>query len=558
MGIRDIEEKFMTTATTSTFASSWRENFRHDTFRTGQDTAIESMAKKLDEGEKFIIAELPTGIGKSDVAMALAKSTESAFITTSQNILIDQYAKDFGNGKNFALVKGRKNYKCIGSFDNCHEGGLAKCAFSCKSNEEDEELTKQLLTKDRCTYKVFRDVARMSRVALTNTTYYALACKGELWGRRNLAVIDESHNLAGEVMSLTEMVISEKSLDKMRLNVKRMPFKEAGPVKVDHFAHYLEEVREVLEFNIAVLEKEAENGLPSGSDQLEDMQQLLQRIVWFFDSIESGVEWVVDFEIDPKSKYEKLIARPLDTAYFAQSLFFRDQANQFVLQSATIVDFKRYAEELGIDAAHTVRRNSPFDLSRRPIFDMGTADMSYKKIDESLPKIADEVRRILRERPDQKGLIHTGSYKVQKYLQDQFSNSSRCYFPGPGERQEAIEKHFSSKEPTVLFSPSMTEGIDGKGDALRFQVVCKLPYPSLADRRVKIKADRSYAWYQYQTLKTLIQAVGRGMRSEDDWCDNYVLDAGFSKFISKSQAPKDFIASIRSADEGLKAYKIQR
>ena len=58
--------------------ADWRKNFRHTTYRKGQDTALDSMAKKLDDGEKFVIAELPTGIGKSDAAMALAKSSPSA------------------------------------------------------------------------------------------------------------------------------------------------------------------------------------------------------------------------------------------------------------------------------------------------------------------------------------------------------------------------------------------------------------------------------------------------------------------------------------------------
>ena len=290
-------------------------------------------------------------------------------------------------------------------------------------------------------------------------------------------------------------------------------------------------------------------GLDQGHDLLTHERQADrgdgepgQRIEWFDESLNKGVEWIVDFEADRKGKNNKIIARPLDTAYFAQELFFDRQADQYVLQSATIVDFKRYAEELGIEAAHTIRRSSPFDLSRRPIYDMAVGDMSYKEIEGSLPKIGAAVEEILKSRPNSKGLVHTGSYRVQKYLQERFTNP-RCYFPGPGEREEAIRSHFSSAEPTVLFSPSMTEGVDGRGDSLRFQIICKVPYPSLADRRIKIKADRSWEWYNYQTSKTLIQAIGRGMRSEDDWCDNFILDSGFAKFSKRAKLPADFTSS---------------
>lgn len=523
------------------YQESWRKNFRHKTFRKGQDTAIESAAAALDRGEKFIISELPTGVGKSDAAMALAKTANSAFITSSQNILLDQYKRDFGNDRDFRLIKGRKNYTCKSiKFKSCEAGAIGKCT--------NYALHSDLPT---CTYKIERDAAIKSKVVVTNTSYFAVGCKGEKWPQRNIAIVDEAHNLANEILTLTVMEISESELTRMRIS-RTIPSRltKRPEVPTDEFRKYLDSLNDELTFSLV----DDENRLNFDNDVLEKMEDLSKKVQWFIASVDAGVRWVVDFNTHLRNG-ATLVAKPLDTAYFAENLFFTEQASQYVLQSATIVDFKQYAKELGISKAHTIRRRSPFDLSKRPIYDMAIGNMARGGIDDSLPKIAATVQEILKKRPDAKGIVHTGSYAVQKYLEDKFIMQSRCYFPKPGSRQEAIDSHFSSKEPTVLFSPSLTEGIDGRGDFLRFQIICKVPYPFLGDRRVKIKANEDWNWYNYQTAKTLIQAVGRGMRSEDDWCENFVLDSGFSKFLNKYDLPKDFVDSIKSASDGIKALK---
>ena len=43
------------------YSNKWRNNFRHDTFRPGQETLTEKIATYLDEGYEYIVAEAPTG-----------------------------------------------------------------------------------------------------------------------------------------------------------------------------------------------------------------------------------------------------------------------------------------------------------------------------------------------------------------------------------------------------------------------------------------------------------------------------------------------------------------
>ena len=92
----------------------------------------------------------------------------------------------------------------------------------------------------------------------------------------------------------------------------------------------------------------------------------------------------------------------------------------------------------------------------------------------------------------------------------------------------------------------MSEGVDLKGDLSRFQIVCKVPYPYLGDKLVKKKMNKWKWWYPMQTAKTIVQAVGRSVRSDTDSAVTYILDSDFERFFSmnKSLFPNEFKRSM--------------
>jgi Rad3-related DNA helicase len=93
----------------------------------------------------------------------------------------------------------------------------------------------------------------------------------------------------------------------------------------------------------------------------------------------------------------------------------------------------------------------------------------------------------------------------------------------------------------------MTEGVDLAGDASRFQVLCKIPYPFLGDKLVKKRMHKWKWWYPFQTTKTIIQSIGRSIRSEDDTAVTYILDSDWGKFyrINATLFPDDFKLCIK-------------
>jgi ATP-dependent DNA helicase DinG len=55
------------------------------------------------------------------------------------------------------------------------------------------------------------------------------------------------------------------------------------------------------------------------------------------------------------------------------------------------------------------------------------------------------------------------------------------------QRDQVIEQHINSVEPTVLICPSLHTGLDLKDNLSRFQIITKVPYPNMADRWTNAK-----------------------------------------------------------------------
>ena len=106
---------------------------------------------------------------------------------------------------------------------------------------------------------------------------------------------------------------------------------------------------------------------------------------------------------------------------------------------------------------------------------------------------------------------------------------------------------FKKKEDAVLMGPSLLEGLDLKDDTSRFQIFFKVPYPSLGDPLIKAKMQTSNEWYDWKTCISIMQGVGRSVRSKDDWAVTYVLDACFRSLINKQGFfPPSFMDRVKT------------
>jgi len=204
----------------------------------------------------------------------------------------------------------------------------------------------------------------------------------------------------------------------------------------------------------------------------------------------------------------------------------------------------------GSDAI-TLATPSDFPIKHRPLFFNPSGSMNQKFIEKTLPIMAKDVEALLGRYQDKKGIVHTHSYRITQYLTRYLMATGQSHRivthdNQKGSRDRALERHFADmNEPTVLFSPSMSEGLDLKDDLSRFQIITKVPYPAL-DPYVTARSRRDPQWYQWQTMLRLVQATGRSIRTATDRANTHILDAEFANFISRNnrRMPEYWINSI--------------
>jgi Rad3-related DNA helicase len=273
------------------------------------------------------------------------------------------------------------------------------------------------------------------------------------------------------------------------------------------------------------------------------MKELGHKIEIFLRYVERG-EWSIATETYyvKGDLRKKIMARPLYAKDFAEELLFQ-HADRVLAMSATILDKDLWARNLGLDPAtvEIISLPSDFPVENRPIFltyagNCGkkyfTAEANPKN--PTKPKLIEAVKRIMQRHEGQRGLIHCQSNEMKRVILDEVRDSRFLDQETFNNDKEAMLHVHASRPDSVVVAPSMTEGYDFAGDLCRFQIIAKMPWPSLGDKVIKERADRDPAWYAWNCALRLVQAYGRGVRGKEDWAFCYLLDQGFEMFAGRN------------------------
>ncbi|HIK67899.1 MAG TPA: ATP-dependent DNA helicase [Flavobacteriales bacterium] len=537
---------------------SYSKFFPYPQIRESQTQAIDfALDAFLNQNKKFVIVEAGTGVGKSAVGYAVAKYLDSqvlkpeskflpgSYFITTQKILQEQYITDFGSGPSpMRSIKSSSNYKCSYNKKNsCGESQrLLKVA--------DKKSPFFKACTFNCAYKKAKEDFLAAHEGVSNFSYFLAETyySGKIQPR-NLLVIDEAHNCDMQLSKFIEMSISEKFCNQV-LSLK-FPKKAT---QVQTFVWVKEIYEPKLKLHVAHMESilEKYSNLRDKLDQFVNLSQKYEMLdkhlckLHRFLEIYEKENWIMNLVESDIQKSKKIEFKPVCVAPYSRDILFKN-GEKILMMSATILDYKGFCEKLGVSLEDSafISIPSPFPAENKPIIYSGIGRMSSSSIDTTLPKMADAVKVILENHKNEKGIIHCHSYKVAHFLKKNI-RSSRLLMHNSDNRDQILRKHINSSKPTVLLSPSMTEGVDLKGDISRFQILCKVPYPYLGDKLIRKKMNKWKWWYPLQTAKTIVQSVGRSIRSVDDHAVTYILDSDWIRFYNKNSEyfPLDFKRSI--------------
>ncbi|KZX16115.1 helicase C-terminal domain-containing protein [Methanobrevibacter filiformis] len=528
------------------------EAFPFETPREGQFDIITDIVEAIDKGFKYIILEAGTGTGKSAIATTLARMYGSAYILTMTKQLQAQYSDEF----NFPLVKGRGNFNCLNdNLDSTCDIGTCKttpnskkffCPFGVGKSptlgavEAFEDSFGNALfyaSEEHCHYWQQKTNAVNSSITLMNYDYGILELNYvKHFGIRDLLILDEAHNIENKLMRTLELNLYNKSLQKdIKKVISNNTLKSSDP---KDWILELEAIYDAYqEIDRSELPKNKVERIQSTSRRLKQLRNNLEKEPrnWVIDVNDSGVSF-----------------KPLKINHYAKDYLF-NYGEVCIFLSATILSHKMFSKWLGLNPneVYHIKVDSPFPPSKRPIELKLAGKMAANRIKQTAPKTIPILNKILERHKNDKGLIHTNSYKCQNYVTKNILNSR--LISHTSQNRESVLHHFEdSPDPLVLVSPSMSEGVDLPYDKCRFQIIYKVPFPYLGDKQVNLRRKRDQRWYAYKTVMTLMQAYGRGMRAEDDSCYTYILDQDiqmlFTSPMYKSLVPEFFKEAIIETD----------
>jgi Rad3-related DNA helicase len=124
----------------------------------------------------------------------------------------------------------------------------------------------------------------------------------------------------------------------------------------------------------------------------------------------------------------------------------------------------------------------------------------------------------LRERPDERGIIHCHSRELQQTVSQHLQREFDCRILTHGSRndRDAGVARLRNSRNGVLCAVAMTEGLDLRDDDARFCIFAKIPWSDLSDPYTAERRKRSQEWYENVTALSVIQGSGRVVRNDKD------------------------------------------
>ena len=533
-----------TTAPTATKLESATAYFPMAAPRPAQTEALEFITDAVAKGYPDIVISAPTGVGKSGIGASAALWAGSfdllgyergGYYLVGQKLLQDQLENDFPRfvtrfRTSAASLKSASTYPCR-SYATCMMGSLA-------SKKGTLAKCPQRVDKS-CPYLNARWQFSMSKVAVTNYPYLFTEHThvGDL-NPRNILIADECHLLEQQIINFIEVAVNRESLDMWAPGCRPVPK-----------LNYVEDFADWLKERYAVLCRErlsmlSENLAATGHTNRK-MQDEYNALTTHVNRLEYAAEYML-FKPESWVFWQEMVddewqctAKPISAAPFLPSLI-QEMGSTRIYMSAYPGPKDVFCRNLGLNtqAVAWLELDSNFPLDNRPIHMTTVGSMSRQWIDQTTPKLLKMCETILEAHPTEKGIIHCHSYQLGRRIYDYFRATSMgqrvLFATKASERLANFNLHRRSTAPTVMLSPSITEGFSFDDDLARFQIVAKVPFPYLGDRQVAAKMKLDQDWYTLQTAQTVIQACGRIVRSDTDHGSTYILDSDFLRLYSEN------------------------
>lgn len=455
--------------------------------RPVQRQALLELEENWDNAEVFLVG-LAVGAGKSRVAYTVAqwawsRHRQRSCITTPTRILTEQYAAEFPK---LHCLKAQSQYECL-----LEDRDPDAPPRSCK---DVKQMLGRMCDAHECCYlKAMRASHKRPQVLANYYTYMS----SKLY--RDVTIFDEAH----QTLDLVRASLATK--------LWRHDYEFPSWVRTYATLHRWVTIHPQLE-----------------------QRPKLKLLAAELEGLKRKYLIVREEQLYRGEERECLSLKPLDISNAKPILWPESRVRKLVFLSATMnwQDLK----ELGLQKrrSHVIDLPSPIPASRRPVILRPVGNMSYKYQNVTLPKLAACVRSMLDSKRG-KGLVHA-PYAVASKLKELLGDHPRLLTHDRDNKSAMYQEFRAAEGEPVFLASGLYEGIDLAGDDYQWQLVTKVPYPSLAEPVIAYRAETDSDWYLWESLKVVLQACGRICRGAEDYGETLLLDSSFDTLIERARA----------------------
>jgi len=551
----------MSETTQQSLESRVEENWGAPGFRENQKEVVMAAVEAFEQRDaEVIVLSAPTGFGKSVTLHGISETLGAdTFYATPLKALQDQLTTDDMVGDDMIEIKGRSNYECIQP-DEDTTVDRGPCV---RESDFDCEI------KGDCPYYKQKAEALESDLTVSNMSYLmAESMVPDMadmkFGDRDLLIVDECQSLEDWALNFVGTTISKYTVPEMVWNNIELPPKQVAEDD-DALAKYAASISDYDESEMGKairynkidavdtcskwLEEEVRGKVldainyyssqPTMSEQQtkekENLMRFLKKIDRLLDDVEEN-DWVLHFDVDVNKNRpndRKLVFKPVYVGRFLEDLLW-SRGDKIILSSATVPKGD-WLDDIGLSDRKVERFNVPstFPASNRPIVTgESIGKMTAKKRDENISDAIEKIVELSERHSGQKGFVHCRGYNYIKMAKRSANNYgyrewwNENVMTQDRDNREKSLRDWVDSDKQIFMSVAMDEGIDLDGDKCRWQVLLKALYPYMGDERVSYRVNElnDWNWYYSKAAIQIQQAYGRGVRSEEDWCNFYVLD----------------------------------
>lgn len=563
------------------FDSFVKSKFPGFEYRKGQRETVEDIIKCYNQNKNGVyLLDAPTGTGKSLIGILfsafMASRGKKGYILTSDIALHEQYEQDFSRYGlvSWGNIKGVDNYTCSLTSEKFSSG-------ECKSKGLSYREASKLNCYGGCGYFQSRDKAIASDVTLLTYSYGLVqrnyvedkSQDGSPFEQRDFVVCDEAHKVVDIVQSHFSPKVSQRSAEtvqKLVTGLLEIGFRDiTAPIEelkeltgsilgtedkgsimkllrrfmliLGKVATHRERVQKAAKDKFGSMNVSNEwRMVLKNFDQVQDMHTKVQDYLEIVEK--SGLHYMIKAMSDNEATFNCLDEKYLMKKHFHERFGFK------LLMTATMGSKKEFEDSIGVKGAFYRKMESTFDFTRSPIYFYPSRRMSMRDIEKNMGWLVKTVSDIMDVHPTESGVIHSGSYDLGSKLLHRLPKTKQRrihVYKGAGEKMDTL-KRFIETPGNILMGPSLLEGLDLKDDKSRLQIFLKVPYPNLGDKYVAEKMKYSKGWYSWKTCTSILQGIGRSVRSEQDWAVTYFLDGCLTDLITRSSDnfPDEFLERI--------------